>query len=54
MIGFWNLQKGLRYDQVHIVDLEGLSGGLVLFWTVSYKVKVLHSDNRIINVKVNL
>lgn len=49
-----NLQQGLGYDLVHIVDQEGLNGGLVLFWKASYRVEVLHSDKRIIDVKVNL
>ncbi|KAL1194356.1 hypothetical protein V5N11_017825 [Cardamine amara subsp. amara] len=46
------MQRSLGYDMSHIVDPEGMSGGLALFWKAAYKVDVLHSDKRII--KVNL
>ncbi|KAG7583258.1 Reverse transcriptase domain [Arabidopsis suecica] len=48
------VQQWLGYDQSHIVDLIGLSGGLALFWKSSYDVEVVSSDNRIIDVKVKL
>lgn len=49
-----NAQGWMRCDHVHIVDLEGLSGGLALFWKASYIVEVSHSDKRIIDFKVKL
>lgn len=49
-----NLQQGLGYDHSHIIDPKGLGGGLVLFWKSSYIVIVLHTDKRIIDVKVTL
>ncbi|CAL9233524.1 unnamed protein product, partial [Arabidopsis halleri] len=49
-----NAQGWMGYDHSHIVDPEGLSGGLVLFWKAAYEVEVLHSDKRIIDVKVTL
>ncbi|XP_010451797.1 PREDICTED: uncharacterized protein LOC104733977 [Camelina sativa] len=42
----------LGYDQVHIVDPVGLSGGLALFWKDSYQVEVLVADSRIVDTKV--
>lgn len=39
-----NLQQLLGYDYAHIIDPEGLSGGLTLFWKVSYNVEMFRSD----------
>ncbi|KAL1190944.1 hypothetical protein V5N11_020917 [Cardamine amara subsp. amara] len=47
-------QRELGYDKAHIVDPEGLSGRLALFRKASYTVEGLHSDKRIIDVKVML
>ena len=44
----------MGYDQSHIVDPVGLSGGLTLFWKNSYVVEVINSDHRIIDIKVKL
>ncbi|KAG7582623.1 Zinc knuckle CX2CX4HX4C [Arabidopsis suecica] len=49
-----NMKQWLGYDNVHIIDPEGLSGGLALFWKASYEVEVLHSDKRIIDTKIKL
>ncbi|KAL1198728.1 hypothetical protein V5N11_002991 [Cardamine amara subsp. amara] len=49
-----NMQQSLGYVHSHIVDPEGLSGGLALFWKSCYTVVVLQSDKRIIDVKVTL
>ncbi|KAG7568115.1 Reverse transcriptase domain [Arabidopsis thaliana x Arabidopsis arenosa] len=49
-----NVKQWLGYDSVHIVDPEGLSGGLALFWKSSYEVEVLYSDKRIIDTKVKI
>ncbi|KAG7586642.1 Reverse transcriptase zinc-binding domain [Arabidopsis thaliana x Arabidopsis arenosa] len=49
-----NVKQWLGYDFAHIVDPEGLSGGLALFWKASYDVEVLHSDKRIIDTKVKI
>ncbi|KAL1200001.1 hypothetical protein V5N11_007210 [Cardamine amara subsp. amara] len=44
----------LGYEECHLVDPEGLSGGLALFWKSSYEVEILQSDKRIIDIKVKL
>ncbi|EFH70166.1 predicted protein [Arabidopsis lyrata subsp. lyrata] len=44
----------MGYKNAHIVDPEGLSGGLALFWKDSYNVEILFSDSRIIDAKVKL
>lgn len=49
-----NIQRSLGYDQAHIVDPIGLSGGLALFLKSSFEVEVLSSSVRIIDVKVKL
>ncbi|KAL1205541.1 hypothetical protein V5N11_003718 [Cardamine amara subsp. amara] len=48
------MKRSLGYDKNHIVEPEGLRGGLALFWKTSYNVDVLSSDKRIIDVKVSL
>ncbi|EFH59772.1 predicted protein [Arabidopsis lyrata subsp. lyrata] len=47
-----DVKKWLGYDSSHIVDPEGLSGGLAIFWKASYDVEILHSDKRIIDTKI--
>ncbi|KAL1195595.1 hypothetical protein V5N11_035079 [Cardamine amara subsp. amara] len=49
-----NMLRSLGYDKCQLVDPEGLSGGLTLFWKSSYEVEVLQADKRIIDVKVKL
>jgi len=49
-----NVKGWMGYDNAHIVDPEGLSGGLALLWKASYEVEVLDSDKRIIDTKIKL
>lgn len=49
-----NVQSWMSYDRAQVFYLEGLTGGLAMFWKASYEVKVLHSDKRIIDVQVKL
>ena len=37
-----------------IVEPQGLSGGLADFWKRGYDVSLLHSDSRVIDLKVKL
>jgi len=46
------VKKWMGYDNAHLLDPEGLSGGLALFWKSSYDIEVLHSDKRIIDTKI--
>ncbi|XP_010431321.2 PREDICTED: uncharacterized protein LOC104715626 [Camelina sativa] len=47
------VKEWMGYDQVHIVDPIGLSGGLALFWKDLYRVEILQSDTRVIDTKVS-
>lgn len=49
-----NLQKQLGYNKVHVVDPEGLNGGLALIWKASFDITILHSDKSVIDVSVKL
>ena len=51
MIG---LQKTLGYDKMFTVAPEGLSGGLAVLWKDCYKVEILSSDKRIIDMNVKM
>ena len=46
------LQKTLGYNKMFTVAPIGLSGGLAVFWKDCYKVEILSSDKRIIDLKV--
>ncbi|XP_013589191.1 PREDICTED: uncharacterized protein LOC106297509 [Brassica oleracea var. oleracea] len=51
MIG---LQKTLGYDRMFTVAPEGLSGGLTVLWKDCYKVEILSSDKRLIDMSVEM
>lgn len=49
------VHRWMEYDNSHIVNPIGLSGGLALFWKASYDVvEVINSEQRIIDVRVKL
>ncbi|XP_013594546.1 PREDICTED: uncharacterized protein LOC106302626 [Brassica oleracea var. oleracea] len=51
MIG---LQKTLGYDRMFTVSPEGLSRGLAVLWKDCYKVEILPSDKRLIDMSVEM
>lgn len=46
------VQSWMGYDHSHIIDPVGLSGEFAVFWKDSYKVSVLFSSSRLIDVEV--
>lgn len=46
------LQKDLGYDKMLTVEPLGLSGGLAVLWKGCFKVDILSSDKRIIDLCV--
>lgn len=51
---FQSFQFHFGYSHLHKVDPRGRSGGLALFYDTSYKVNIISSDNRIIDVETEL
>ncbi|KAL1220562.1 hypothetical protein V5N11_003271 [Cardamine amara subsp. amara] len=49
-----SLKNSLGYNELVTVEPVGLSGGLVVMWKSSYKVEVLFSDKRIIDLKIQV
>ena len=50
----FGLKDTLGYDKVFTVEPLGLSGGWAVFWKGCYKVEVLFSDKRIIDLRIEL
>lgn len=42
----------MGYDFLVTVEPQGLSGGLAVFWKKGYEVTTLHSDSRVIDLRV--
>lgn len=48
------LKRRLDFENMFVVDCNGRSGGLCLFWKKNIKVDVIYSDNNVIHFFVTL